>query len=58
MKEEDTGTYWPMAAGPREPSLNQYGKLIPWDDADLVRVVEELEEVANGHAATQDRHNP
>ncbi len=52
LEEEDTGAYWPAAAGPREPSLNQYGKLIPRDDAHLVRVVEELGEAANGHAAT------
>ncbi len=52
LAEEDTGAYWPAAAGPREPSLNQYGKLIPRDDKDLVRVVEDLGEAANGHAAT------
>jgi hypothetical protein len=52
LKEEDTGAYWPAAAGPREPSLNQYGKLIPRDDEHLVRVVEELGEAANGHATT------
>jgi hypothetical protein len=52
LEEEDSGAYWPAAAGPREPSLNQYGKLIPRDDADLVRVVKELGEAADGHAAT------
>jgi hypothetical protein len=52
LEEEDSGAYWPAAAGPREPSLNQYGKLIPRDDANLVRVVEELGEAADGHAAT------
>lgn len=51
LAEEDTGVYWPAAAGPREPSLNRYGKLIPRDDQNLVRVVEELGEAANGHAA-------
>ena len=51
MEETDTGAYWPQAAGPREPSLNQYGRLIPRDDEKLVRVVEELREAANGHAA-------
>lgn len=51
LQEEDTGAYWPQAAGLREPSLNQYGKLIPRDDKHLVRVVEELGEAANGHAA-------
>jgi hypothetical protein len=51
LEEEDTGAYWPVASGPREPSLNQYGKLIPRDDEYLVRVVEELGEAANGHAA-------
>jgi hypothetical protein len=51
LEETDTGAYWPQAAGPREPSLNQYGKLIPRDDEKLVRVVEELREAANGHAA-------
>ena len=52
LEEEDTGAYWPAAAGPREPSLNQYGKLIPRDDTNLIRVVEELGEAANGHAAS------
>lgn len=51
LQELDRGEYWPKAAGPREPSLNQYGKLIPRDDEKLVRVVEELKEAANGHAA-------
>ena len=51
LAETDLGAYWPQAAGPREPSLNQYGKLIPRDDAKLVRVVEELREAADGHAA-------
>jgi hypothetical protein len=52
LEEEDTGAYWPAASGPREPSLNQYGRLIPRDDEHLVHVVEELGEAANGHAAT------
>ncbi|MDK2742342.1 MAG: hypothetical protein H8K03_06785 [Nitrospira sp.] len=51
LNETDTGAYWPQAAGPREPSLNQYGKLIPRDDEKLVRVVAELGEAADGHAA-------
>lgn len=51
LAETDRGAYWPQAAGPREPSLNQYGKLIPRDDENLVRVVEELREAADGHAA-------
>ena len=51
LQEPDRSEYWPAAAGPREPSLNQYGKLIPRDDQTLVRVVEELQEAANGHAA-------
>lgn len=51
LKETDRGAYWPRAAGPREPSLNQYGELIPRDDEMLVRVVEELREEANGHCA-------
>ena len=29
LKEVDLGAYWPDAATPREPSLNQCGKLIP-----------------------------
>jgi hypothetical protein len=52
LEEVDSGAYWPQAAGPREPSLNQYGKLIPRDDENLVRVVEELGEAADGHAAS------
>ncbi|OQW32629.1 MAG: hypothetical protein A4E19_04500 [Nitrospira sp. SG-bin1] len=52
LEEVDSGAYWPQAAGPREPSLNQYGKLIPRDDEHLVRVVEELGEAADGHAAS------
>ncbi len=51
LQEVDRGVYWPEAAGPREPSLNQCGKLIPRDDAKLVRVVEELLGDANGHCA-------
>ena len=51
LQEADLGAYWPEAAGPREPSLNQCGKLIPRDDAKLVRVVEELRTDANGHCA-------
>lgn len=52
LQESNRGEYWPEAAGPREPSLNQCGKLIPRDDMKLVQVVEELQEAANGHAAT------
>lgn len=52
LEEVDTGAYWPAASGPREPSLNQYGRLIPRDDEHLVQVVEELGEAANGHAAS------
>ncbi len=51
LQEPNRSEHWPAAAGPREPSLNQYGKLIPRDDQTLVRVVEELREAANGHAA-------
>jgi hypothetical protein len=51
LQELNRGEYWPEAAGPREPSLNQCGKNIPRDDEKLVRVVEELKEDANGHAA-------
>jgi hypothetical protein len=51
LQEVDRGAYWPAAAGPREPSLNQCGKLIPRDDEKLICVVEELREAANGHAA-------
>jgi len=51
LQEPDRGEYWPEAAGLREPSLNQCGKLIPRDDEKLVQVVEELQEAANGHAA-------
>jgi hypothetical protein len=43
--------YWPASATPREPSLNQCGKLIPRDDDKLVRVPEELRETANRRAA-------
>ncbi len=51
LQEADHGVYWPEAAGPREPSLNQCGQLIPRDDAKLVCVVEELRADANGHCA-------
>jgi hypothetical protein len=51
LNEIDQGAYWPAAAGPREPSLNQCGMLIPRDDHRLVRVVEELHGEANGHCA-------
>lgn len=51
LQETDLGAYWPIAAGPREPSLNRCGRDIPRDDKRLVRVVEELGEEANGHCA-------
>ena len=51
LQEVDPGAYWPQAAKQEEPSLNRCGALIPRDDEKLVRVVEELREVANGHAA-------
>ena len=51
LQEPNHGVYWPEAAGPREPSLNQCGVLIPRDDEKLIRVVEELREEANGHCA-------
>ena len=52
LKEVDRGAYWPDAAAPQEPSLNQCCRFIPRDDDKLVRVVEELRDAANGHAAT------
>ncbi len=51
LKESDLGAYWPSAAGPQEPSLNQCGVQIPRDDKHLVQVVEELRGEANGHCA-------
>jgi len=51
LKEEDPFFYWTEAATPREPSLNQCGRLIPRDDLKLVQVVEELGVAANGHGA-------
>ncbi len=51
LQETDHGAYWPSAAGPLEPSLNQCGVQIPRDDHRLVQVVEELREEANGHCA-------
>ena len=51
LKETDHGAYWPDAASPQEPSLNQCGELIPRDDQRLVQVVEELGAEANGHCA-------
>jgi len=50
-REVDRGAYWPVAAPPREPSLNRCGIDIPRDDAHLIRVVEELGGEANGHCA-------
>jgi hypothetical protein len=51
LHETDQGAYWPAAASPHEPSLNQCGALIPRDDHRLVQVVEELRSEANGHGA-------
>ncbi|MDZ4853733.1 MAG: hypothetical protein SGJ26_02540 [Nitrospirota bacterium] len=51
LTETDLGAYWPEAATPNEPSLNQCGKLIPRDDLKLAQVVEELGGAANGHGA-------
>ena len=52
LQETDQGAYWPQAALPNEPALNQCGKLIPRDDAKLVQVVKELGIEADGHAAS------
>ena len=51
LQEVDRGAYWPRAARPDEPSLNQCGVLIPRDDEKLVQVVMELGPEANGHCA-------
>ncbi len=51
LREADPCNYWPDAATPREPRFNQCGRLVPRNDATLVRVVEELQEEANGHCA-------
>jgi hypothetical protein len=51
LQEPNLGAYWPQAAGPREPSLNRCGVLIPRDDEKLVQVVGELGAEANGHCA-------
>jgi hypothetical protein len=51
LKETNHGAYWPEAASPQEPSLNQCGLFIPRDDHRLVQVVEELGAEANGHCA-------
>ena len=51
LHETDQGAYWPAAASPHEPSLNQCGALIPRDDHRLVQVVEEMRSEANGHGA-------
>jgi hypothetical protein len=51
LQERDPAAYWPEAATPREPSLNQCGQLIARDDLKLVQVVEELGAAANGHGA-------
>ena len=50
LNEVDKGAYWPKAAAPNEPSLNQCGQLIPRDDVKLVQVIKELGNEANGHA--------
>lgn len=51
LQEADPGEYWPSSAGPREPSLNRCGVLVPRDDQKLVQVMEELGSEANGHCA-------
>src|SRR4026207_627725 len=51
LTEIDLGAYWPEAATPNEPSLNQCGKMIPRDDLKLAQVVEELGGAAHGHGA-------
>lgn len=51
LQEVDPGAYWPNAALPQEPSLNQCGTRIPRDDQHLVRVVEEMGASADGHCA-------
>jgi hypothetical protein len=51
LQETDLGAYWPLGVDPRDRRLNQCGALVPRDDEQLVRVVEELREEANGHCA-------
>ena len=51
LNEIDQGAYWPAAASPHEPSLNQCGMLIPRNDHSLVQVVEELRSEAYGPCA-------
>lgn len=51
LQEADPGVYWPSWAGPREPSLNSCGALIPRDDQMLVQVMDELGSDANGYCA-------
>jgi hypothetical protein len=52
LQEVDQGAYWPKGASPKDPTLNQCGKLVPREDAKLVQTVQELGAEANGHAAS------
>jgi hypothetical protein len=51
LQEEDRAAHWPAGSRPDEPSLNQFGVLIPRDDRHLVQAIETLGLSANGHAA-------
>lgn len=51
LREIDQAAYWPSSAAPREPKFNRCVMSIARNDEQLIRVVEELKERANGHSA-------
>jgi len=52
LQETDQAAYWPISAGPGEAKFNRCAMSIARNDENLIRVVEELKERANGHSAS------
>ena len=51
LQEIDQAAYWPTFPAVWEPKFNQCVMSIVRNDENLIRVVEELKERANGHSA-------
>lgn len=51
LQEIDQAAYWPTASAVWEPKFNRCVMSIGRNDENLIRVVEELKERANGHSA-------
>jgi hypothetical protein len=52
LEELDQAAYWPTSSAVWEPKFNRCVMSIVRNDENLIRVVEELKERANGHSAS------